>query len=846
MTMSEHATHRFAPQTASAAAARRFIRETLTGWGAEQILDDAVLLTNELVTNAVVHAGTELSVSAALGPGHVQIGVTDSHASKTLPAAVTNSAPDRTSGRGLYLMMQLAQSWGVEYAGASKRVWFRLALPAVAAVPPPAAPEGPQPAHFIELGGSDRPVRVAVVETDVAGTVRHWSAEAETLLGWPAAEVVGRRLAELVSELPSGPGAEHGPADTFADVLARPRWCGDYRLRTRAGDDLAVFASQVHARAGEEARIVSLLVPAEHRALLLPAPAHAPAADPETSSPVPARPGMLSLDALLELAVEHSRDLLHGDVAYAMLVTDDDLDVELRALAGLDRAKAGETRWPKPPELSEPPGDVPAVVYRDLAEESLPEGFLADVGMRALVTAPLLVGERVIGRVGVAVRRAGGFTDDDAGRLRRSINRFSLAVESARLTELERIRRGRLSYLAEAGDLLAGMLDPDMAAALTAQLVVPRLADWCAVYLLDQPRSARLSCVWHARENMIDPLRRLLQQVPAPPLEETGRPHQWPALRERLAAHASSPADVDVAGGPTVTVTLLARGRAIGTLIAGRAAGHEFRTGALDTLDDLCRRAAWALDNARLYLDRSTISDTLQRSLLPAALPSVPGLDFGIAYEAAGEGIAVGGDFYDVFAIGRGRWGFVIGDVCGKGAQAAAVTGLARHSLRVLAREHHDIPTVLRRLNATILAEGEPTRFVTLIYGELEPAGDGVRLTFAAAGHPLPSLVGPDGTARVVGRPQPLLGVMREPVYETDTLHVRRGEHLVCTTDGVTDRRIGQRTLGEPGLQALLRQTATLPASAIAARLRQAVLDFGTEPLQDDFAVLVLQPVGPH
>jgi serine phosphatase RsbU (regulator of sigma subunit)/anti-sigma regulatory factor (Ser/Thr protein kinase)/PAS domain-containing protein len=838
MTMSEHATHRFAPQATSAAAARRFVRETLTGWAAEDVLDDAVLLTSELVTNAVVHAGTELSVSCALGPGYVQVGVTDSHGSRLLPTTVTNPAPDKTSGRGLYLMMQISQSWGVEYENACKRVWFRLPLPFAA---PPASTVPARPGHFVELGRPETPVRVAVVEADVAGVVRHWGAEAEAMLGWPAADVLGRPLADLVSQPPEIP--ENDPPTSFADVLAQPRWSGDYRMRVRNGDELAVFASHMHVSAGEQPRIVILLVQAEHRALLASGPSQPPP-DRETPSPVPARPDMLSLDALLNLAVEHSRDLLDGDVAYALLVTDDDLEVELRALTGLDRAKTGETRWPKPPELSGSPDSVQAAVYPDIAQESLPERFLADAGVHAVVTAPLLVGERVIGRVGVAVRRVGGLTEADAARLRRSISRFSLAVESARLTELERIRRGRLSYLAEASDLLAGMLDPDMAAALTAQLVVPRLADWCAVYLVDRPRTAHLSCVWHARENMIDPLRRLLQQVPPPPLEESGRPRQWPALRELLAGHASSPADVDVAGGPTVTVTLLARGRAIGTLIAGRAAGEEFRTGALDTLDDLCRRASWALDNARLYQERCAISDALQRSLLPVSLPSVPGLDVGIAYEAAGEGIAVGGDFYDVFEIDSQRWGFVVGDVCGKGAEAAAVTGLARHSLRALAREHENVPTVLRRLNATILADGETTRFVTLVYGELVETPGGVAVTFAAAGHPLPTLVNSDGSARVVGRPQSLLGVFQAPVFHTDTLHIRRGQHLVCTTDGVTDRRIGHRTLGEPGLQAVLRQTATLPASAVATRLRQAVLDFGSEPLQDDFAVLVLQPVG--
>jgi PAS domain S-box-containing protein len=839
MTTSEHATHRFAPEASSPGAARRFVRQTLTDWGAQSLIDDAVLLTNELVTNAVVHAGTALNVSCALGPDYVQIGVTDSHASRSLPPAVANPSAEKTSGRGLYLLSQIAQAWGVEYEQATKRVWFRLPLAT--------SPEEPgiarQPTHFIDLGPATAPVRVAVVETDLAGRIRHWSGEAEQLLGWPADKALGRPLADLVVALPDAEVA------TFAELLTLPRWYGEYVMRTALGDERAVFASHVHVAAGEEPRVVALVVPADHRAVLMPATTAADAAgeasaDPEPAGPVPSRPGLLPLDSLLELAVGHSRDLLDGDAAYALLVTDDDLDVELRATTGLARFPTSRTRWRKPADLAGDSGTVRAEVYDDLNGHSIPERFLGEAGMHGLVTAPLRVGDRVVGRVGVASRRPAAFAGDEAARLQRSVDRFSLAVESARLNEVERARRGRLSFLAEASDLLAGMLDPDMAAALAAQLVVPRLADWCAVYLVDQRRRGRLSCVWHAHEERIDPLRRLLLQVPPPVMEGSGRPQQWPALREALADGGAGPDDVAVAGGPTVTVTLLARGRAIGTLIAGLGAGQEFRTGSLDTLDDLGRRAAWALDNARLYRERTAISKALQRSLLPAALPAVPGLDIGIAYEAAGEGIDVGGDFYDVFAVGPGHWGFVIGDVCGKGAEAAAVAGLARHSLRVLAREHRDVPGVLQRLNATILAEGEATRFVTLIYGEVAPEPGGMTVTFAAAGHPLPTLVGIDGTVEVVGTPQPLLGVFPEPAFRSDTLRIAHGQYLVCTTDGVTDRRVGGRTLGERGLRNLLRQTASLPAAAVATRIHSTVLEFGPEPLQDDFAVLVLQPDG--
>ena len=123
---------------------------------------------------------------------------------------------------------------------------------------------------------------------------------------------------------------------------------------------------------------------------------------------------------------------------------------------------------------------------------------------------------------------------------------------------------------------------------------------------------------------------------------------------------------------------------------------------ALDLAEDLARRAALALDNARLYSQQLHATHALQRSLLPPELPDIPGVELAAAYEAAGDGNEVGGDFYDVFEVAEGRWRFAIGDVCGKGPEAAAVTGLTRHALRILAREGHDVPAVLERLNALI------------------------------------------------------------------------------------------------------------------------------------------------
>ncbi len=187
-------------------------------------------------------------------------------------------------------------------------------------------------------------------------------------------------------------------------------------------------------------------------------------------------------------------------------------------------------------------------------------------------------------------------------------------------------------------------------------------------------------------------------------------------------------ATAQAVGGETVVLPLVARNRVIGMLTLGKPSDDHFRQEILELAEDLSRRAALALDNARLYSERMAISQSLQRSLLPPGLPDVPNVEIEVIYRAAGEGNEVGGDFYDVFPISDGAYGFAIGDVCGTGPEAAAVTGLARHALRLLAREGFGGPAVLERLNAAILDEGARSRFLTLLYGELWPREDGSAL----------------------------------------------------------------------------------------------------------------------
>lgn len=400
----------------------------------------------------------------------------------------------------------------------------------------------------------------------------------------------------------------------------------------------------------------------------------------------------------------------------------------------------------------------------------------------------------------------------------------------------DRLHQGWLSFLAEASDLLAGTLDEAMLVALAAQIVVPRLGRWCAFYRADDLGGAELVHVWHTDERRIGALRELLGKVPPPAAEGGVRP--WAGL-------GVLPADRlrEVGGCGAVAVPLRARWRSLGMLVFGRAEDGPFPQEVLWMVEDLGRRIAIGLDNARMYTRQQAVSQALQHSLLPYAVPDIPGIEHSVVYRPAGQGHDVGGDFYDVFEAGPGRWRFAIGDVCGTGPEAAAVTGLARHALRLLAGEGHGVAGVITRLNQAILAEGVRGRLMTLLHGELvRRPGGGVRLTLVSAGHPLPLRLSPSGEVTAVAGAQLLLGAVGDARFEEEIVDLRPGDVLLCVTDGVTERRAGGRLLDDDdGLAHLLAGWTELSAGAVAERLRQAVEAFAPEPGSDDVAMLVLR-----
>jgi PAS domain S-box-containing protein len=861
----------FEPVGRSVAVARAFVRDTLHGWGFADVVDDAVVLTSELVTNAVIHAGTAADVRCLRYETAVRVEVADHYPEREVPLQTRGRqfrGTDNEGGRGLLLCAALAGRWGVEYTAAGKHVWFQLDLPERPAGTRSAGPVLPAS----ELPVADERVRVAVIQIDRQGSVTRWNDDAADLFGHAASDIVGKSLADLTA-WPQTPGTGIG----LADALQLSRWEGTYGLRDSAGRVMPVYGSHLRVRdsAGEPST-VCLLVRAEERAVLQ-SPARGPAHSDNGMSPrgrnstdafevFIGSPAPDDLDGLLQRTVERARDMLDGDAAYLLLATDDETELEVRASTGLPSARQRFARVPVEAGTGRYGSARMPAVHEDLTAVPGAVPLLSGTGMRSVVTVPLKVEGRLTGSLGVAAEAPGRYSNQEALRLQFAADRIALAVESARLTELERLRRGSLSFLVEASDLLAGTLERDQTLALMAQMTVPTLASWCAVYTIAERAEPELAFVLHEDEDRIDGIKALLSQVRPPEPDPTPGARVWTAPSD--AAHSSALraslrslgvgaapsgkgptsgpgialATAAAVGGETVVLPLVARNRVIGMLTLGKPTDERFRQEILELAEDLSRRAALALDNARLYSERTAISQALQRSLLPPELPHVPGVEVEVVYRAAGEGNEVGGDFYDLFPIRDGCWGFAIGDVCGTGPEAAAVTGLARHALRLLAREGFGGPAVLERLNAAILDEGSRSRFLTLLYGELWPQQDGSAvLRMVCAGHPLPLRLRPDGTVEPAAEPQPLLGVMDDLELVEESVTLDPGDVLLCVTDGVTERREGSRMLGDDGLAEVLAACTGLTAGAVAARVQRAVERFAADAPSDDMAILAMR-----
>ncbi len=299
----------------------------------------------------------------------------------------------------------------------------------------------------------------------------------------------------------------------------------------------------------------------------------------------------------------------------------------------------------------------------------------------------------------------------------------------------------------------------------------------------------------------------------------------------------------------TVLETLADAVTANVALQASLTAEQAARQRAEAAADQAAMAAAESAELSRMLLASSerfaSLAHTLQQSLLPPHLPEVPGLELAARYLPAASGQEVVGDFYDVFQSSRSSWGVVMGDVSGKGPQAAALTGLARYTVRAAAMQSRIPSRVLRMLNDALLQQGDADdeRFLTVAYANVRPRqSDGpVEVTLCSGGHLPPLVHRADGAVELIRQPGTALGLFPEPVLHDRKVRLAPGDSLVLYTDGVTEARRDDHEFGDDGLTAAVAETRGMPAADKARHLEQTVERFRDGRRHDDTAVLVLQ-----
>ncbi|MEU3069804.1 GAF domain-containing SpoIIE family protein phosphatase [Streptomyces sp. NPDC006906] len=433
-------------------------------------------------------------------------------------------------------------------------------------------------------------------------------------------------------------------------------------------------------------------------------------------------------------------------------------------------------------------------------------------------------------------------TEEVARRLAQAVD-VIVACHTGILQRGREARRGADdALLAEASLQMDSSLDVEDTLRRVARIAVPAVAEGCLVHLLrkDGPEFVAATHV-------------AVRQQRA--LEEAGRDDPWltslltrrddgdQALFLSGAALDGSPFAGPAPAGdgrhPTVVSvsTLHARGRVVGsiTFVYQRP---EDRLPDSAFLGSLATRAALAIDNALLYELRRHAVLSLQEHLLPSRLPSAAGWDLSASYEVGDPMLDVGGDFYDAVPRPDGSISLLIGDVCGRGAEAAALTGLARHTLRTLLEEGTDPGTALSRLNRALRQEGA-SRFLTAVVVTMTPRADGtVLLTTCSAGHPRPLVLRADGTTDEVVSGGLLLGILDDVSYESHEDFLAPDDTLVLFTDGLTESRGAGGTYFESVLSERLSALRGSDAAHVAESLARQARAFRASG-QDDIALLV-------
>jgi serine phosphatase RsbU (regulator of sigma subunit)/PAS domain-containing protein len=380
-----------------------------------------------------------------------------------------------------------------------------------------------------------------------------------------------------------------------------------------------------------------------------------------------------------------------------------------------------------------------------------------------------------------------------------------------------------------------------------ARLLAGNIASWVIVDV-EREGVLRRHFVIGPQDGPGQELARRIRALDPQPGSASGQVHS--AGTSVVLAHAEDPGILGAAADGTPVLMLIGVTSLLsvpitdgvtsyGALTLARTASEgRFEIADLALAEQLGQHLGVAIRVDRMFRYHSAVAEALQASLLPASLPEVPGLELSAAYQPAGEGLEVSGDFYDVFPV-SGGWAITVGDVCGKGQEAAAMTAAARHAIRALAHWNPDPADVLAKVNEVMLAGGYEDRFVTAKLAYLRREDGRLRVTLASAGHPGPALVRPDGRVDVLSGGGLPLGLFPDADPHTEELELGEDDLLFFYSDGVTEARSPDMRYFEDSLADELAGLAGRSAAETARIVQNLVSSFSQDELRDDLTILV-------
>jgi PAS domain S-box-containing protein len=704
------------------------------------------------------------------------------------------------------------------------------------------------PAHWLPEHARLEELDAAALAVDASGEVRSSNTAADRAYAGSDAVMSGRRLASIFGE-----GDRAALAGVVRQVLDGEPWQGRVELVRADGTahDAEVSCTPLHDDHGVRG-LLCLVVDssAEGRRLrdarLLG----------ERLARIARVTGELgraeSVEDVTRIVTAHFADAVGASIA-GLLVREDE---QYYRLLGLRGGRAGDREhWAR---VSVEDGTVVRDVVRTgrrvlVSTPELHERYPAmfDRGERTVLALPLNMGGRTIGIISLSFPGIRGVDAAELEFLEILADSCAQALQRIEAQAAATTAAERMAFLADASSALARSLDYEVTLAKVADLVVPTFADWCAIDVVEDGRLHRLA-VAHVDPAKVQLAREIEERYPSNPdaprgswhVLRTGESDLIPEITDEMLVtmardeeHLRIARDLQLHSALVVPLTARGKVRGVITWVAAES-GRSYSEDDLAFAEDLARRAAVAIDNAELHSHTLAAAVRLQQAVLPDRMPAVPGWEVASYYDPAGR-TDVGGDFYDAVPLVDGRMALFVGDVMGRGVEAAAAMAQVRAAVRAYCAIDPGPAAVLGKLDR-MFAQFPSEQMVTLAYLVVDPAGGA--LVVANAGHPPPVLLRADGSTEQLpeadGCP---LAVLAEDRHET-RVPVRPGDVVLLFTDGLIERRGEAFDAGQARVLDLL---PTLAGEDLAGRLQSLVMALRDPSRDDDVAAVAVRVAGP-